>query len=114
MKSILLLFLVFVGASTLWDQSLSTPSPPVHRHDGTDISNLTELNVQTGLEIPAHGRLELEKKEESREVMIIDRCRAQELSPGAALGIMVVLATACAVHMPGSMVIPKRGGLYRL
>ena len=51
---------------------------------------------------------------EPQEPLIIDRCRAQELSPGGALAILVVLATGSAVHMPGSLTIPRRSRLYRL
>jgi hypothetical protein len=112
MKSSWLFFLVFVAASTC--EVNASPSPPLRGHHDRSISNLSELDVQTGVEIPADGRMNLRKREEDEEVTVVNRCRAQELSPGAALGIMVVLATGSAVHMPGSVVIPKRGCLYRL
>jgi len=46
--------------------------------------------------------------------IIIHRCRAEELSPGSALAILIVLATASATHMPGSLIVPWRLRLYRL
>ena len=63
-------------------------------------------HVGTSLNRPANP--------EPQEPLIVDRCRAQELSPGGALAIPVVLATGSAVHMPGSLTIPRRSRLYRL
>src|SRR6266536_3626085 len=65
-----------------------------------------ELNPGPGF-IPS-----TKESKEDAEAPIITRCRAQELSPGAALAVMVVLATGCAIHMPGSLLISRRGGLY--
>ncbi|PGH19182.1 hypothetical protein AJ80_04151 [Polytolypa hystricis UAMH7299] len=44
----------------------------------------------------------------------ITRCRAEELSQGEALWILLVLAVACVVHIPGSVTILGHKGLYRL
>jgi hypothetical protein len=105
MKSSRHLLLVFVAAST---SGINTgPSPPLRSYDDRSISKLGELNVQSGVEIPAKGRLGERKRDEDEDVTVVNRCPAEELSPGAALEIMVALATGCAVHMPGSIVIPK-------
>jgi hypothetical protein len=106
------MFLVFVATSTCGSDA--RPSASIRTHYDRSISNLSELNAETDVEIPAKGRRQLQKGEEGDEVTVVDRCRAQQLSPGVARGIMVVLATGCAAHMPGSIVIPKRGGWYRL
>lgn len=54
-----------------------------------------------------------DNEDQKEDVEIVNRCRAQELSPGGALGIMVVLATGSAIHMRGSIIFPRRGGFYR-
>lgn len=42
------------------------------------------------------------------------RCREEELSRGSSLWILIVLAVACAVHLPGSATFLGYKGLYRL
>jgi hypothetical protein len=42
------------------------------------------------------------------------RCRAEELSQGAALWILVILIVGCVVHLPGSVTFLGHKGLYRL
>jgi len=52
-------------------------------------------------------------KTKEEDVVVVHRCRAEELSPGAALGIVIVLATGSVLHMPGSLLNGK-SSLYRL
>src|ERR1700733_10919541 len=50
---------------------------------------------------------------ERNDTIIIHRCQAQEFSPGAALGVMIVLATGSVLQMPGSL-LSRKSSLYRL
>jgi hypothetical protein len=50
---------------------------------------------------------------EKNDTIIIEHCYAQELSAGAALNIVVVLATASVLQIPGTLIWP-RSTLYRL
>lgn len=51
---------------------------------------------------------------ETAEPAVVHRCRAEEFSPGTALNVIILLATACVIHMPGSLVAPRSARLYRL
>jgi hypothetical protein len=84
-------------------------------------SGYTGVDVRDNGRILGGGRTLWQKRDDvsdgedgsAEEVKVINRCRAQELSPGGALGIMIVLATGSAIHMPGSFILPKRRGFYR-
>ncbi|OCL04083.1 hypothetical protein AOQ84DRAFT_367808 [Glonium stellatum] len=67
-------------------------------------------------DIPSIGvpRIKKAKKETTSRTIAITRCRAQELSQGGALGIILVLAIGCVIHMPGSVTLLAHKGLYRL
>jgi hypothetical protein len=90
-----------------------------HPH-GQEIVNGNDYSVGRGYdamnnrEFTKTGILQEKREEAEKEVKIIKRCRAQELSPGSALGIMIVLATGSAIHMRGSAIFKRAGGLYRI
>ena len=48
------------------------------------------------------------------EISVIVRCRAEELSQLEAIWIILVLGASCAVHLPGSLILPLHNGFYRL
>jgi hypothetical protein len=93
------LFIIFLGTASSLGNSISSRYP-------SDRSTVTTSSVFPGRSVDDG---ESKKEDET----IVRRCRAQELSPGAALGIMVVLATGSVVHMPGCF-LASPSNLYRL
>lgn len=71
-----------------------------------------ELNTEVGPGIPLSPRAG--PANQTEEPLVVHRCRAEEYTPGTALNVIVLLAMACAVHMPGSLTAPRKAGLYRL
>ena len=70
--------------------------------------------MQKDVEAPSYELLARRTETKNKQPTVVQRCLAQELSPGTALAWIIVLATGCVVHMPGAFLISKRGGLYRL